>query len=394
MVKKYKRELNKTSNQVLSEICKSKSLFKSFSSKEANVESTFVRKLLEEVLNIPFTWLNHQETLTNGKRPDVSVHLNNRFVLVIECKRRGELSSKQKRKAAKEQVFHYSELANCRETIITDSNYFAYFENKICKLEILSSFELYKSIDKLLSYVSPTRLFRLSCDLEFLYSEQRVRQIYNQIKKGAFYNINRVVDNELIKLLTEHEVNFFLDELETWRSLWGHITYSRKSKWEKNQIIHVDSSFLRRFDESWYYNEAHIAVRELEKDITRQCSGLAIRIFVYSDFEIFRRNISYFYLFISSLLHSGYRIGFVLKDTWDKFGINNGDIDIVANKYAKLYEDSILFTGITITDKKSIKLLREKVLDAISTLDSVFDPVFNGNKESIDKFSEWYESHQ
>jgi len=392
VLKKYNRELNKTSNQVLSEICKSTSLFELFSSKEANVESTFIRKLLEEVLYIPFTWFNHQETLTDGKRPDVSVHLNNRFVLIIECKRRGELSNKQKRKIAKEQVFHYSDLANCHETIITDSNYFAYFENKICKLEFFSSFELYKSIYELVQYISPTRLYRLSCDLEFLYRKQRVSRIYNQIKKGAFYNINRVVDRELMKLLTDYEIKLFLDELETWKSLWGHIIYSRRSKREKNQIIHVDSSFLKRFNESWYYNEAHIVVRKLEEDITRQYPGLAIRIFVYSNFEIFRRNISYFYSFITSLLYSGYRIGFVHKDTWNKFGINKGDIDIVADKYAKLYEDSILFIGKTITNKKSIKLLREKVLDAISTLDSVFDPVVNGNEDSINKFSEWYES--
>jgi hypothetical protein len=390
----YNRELNQKSNEALLEICRSKSSIKSFFEKEANVESTFIRKLLEEVMNVPFTWFNHQQTLKNGKRPDVSIHLNNRFVLIIECKRRGELSEPPKRKIAKEQVFNYAELANCHDTIITDSNYFAYYENRICKLEFLSSIELYKSIDKLLPYVSPARLYRLSSDLDFLYNKHRVRQIYNQVKKGAFYNINKIVDKELLKLLSEEEVIRFLDELETWKSLWGHIIYSRDTRWEKNQIIHVDSSFLRRFDDSWYYNEAHRAVIKLEEDITRQCPGLALRIFVYSDFDVFRRNTSNFSDFIRSLLNSGYRIGFVRKVTWDKFGINKGDIDIVANKYAKLYADSNLFIGETITNPKSIKLLRDKVLEAISTLDTVFEPALHGNNDSIAKFRSWYLNHE
>ncbi len=380
----------RTPYQALYNLLASPTCTTAFRSSEGNVESSFSKILLLSFANIPLTWFDHQKTI-NNKRPDILITLNNRYVLVIECKREGILSKLKGYKEAREQVFSYAEILNCNYAMITDGNHLTFFDNKQVILKCNSKKEILKYYQELAYLLNPMRLYKISRNLLFLDDNPKITPLFRSIKKGEINNFAQISNHISHNTISEQHIHLLKNEIESWKSLWAHLKESdqlKRGKKFEDQIIHVDYSYVSYFDHCWYYDDLHLCVRHNEEVFTSRCPGFAIRIFVYNDIKEFSNNSDRFMEFIEALLYSGYRVAFISRKNWLTSGIHDGHIDIIANKYAKIYTHSNILLGDIMLDQNKIKSLRDFILNIIHETGFIFKPIAI-DQFSFNKFVEW-----
>lgn len=365
----------------------------SYKESEGNVESYFVRTLLEEIAFIPREWISYQQKIGTG-RSDVKISLNEHTVLIVECKRFGKLTKRSDRQNAVNQVFRYARDANCMSTLVTDGERLYCFESEKLIIACETESNWFYNFDALSAFLSPSRLYNHSRKLYSLKNIPDAFKLLSYAQNDQSFKIDQAIKKAQELNLDTHLTNVLCDELKSWNSLWNHFKISSSLIHERkiqNLIIHVDYSYITYFDGCWYYDSLHWSVRSNEERLTRKIPGVAIRAFIYPSISVFFSYINSFKQFIKFLLNTGYRIAFIDQRTWETQNIHLGHIDIIANLYAKKYENEYVLEGVMLNDRLAIKSLRQKVIDAILAVGVIFEPT-KLEFSSYCKFREWLTS--